>query len=374
MNMDRIYSKGPFKNRVNFSAQKPIRLTKQHLLKYLGKSKLEPEAIHDDDMVGVINGLYATDRGYGGIIPILVYRALKDNKRFGLELTGKQGKTMKESVGFAWTIAKNCVAESVVKRFYESDPGGLHIHTPDGATPKDGPSAGSAFTTAFISRITGLRIKREVAMTGEINIGGAVSAIGGLEHKLNGAKEAGVKFVFVCKKNIDDVKKIKKANPALFNLINPNNDEDVERVITTFCKKKNSNTGDFKVMIITTIYDIIPYVLIDPEYVEEHYGDEYDTYGVTCDLNKFMIEDPDELIDIDHDGRININVEEVVVHEEDVEDLDYIEDVQDETDTDSEDKEDEDDDLEESQASGETDDNYNSTDDNDTSNDTSEDE
>ena len=318
MNIDRIYSRGPFRRRTNFSAKKSIRLTKQHITKYLGKPKLEVEEIHDTDMVGVINGLYATDRGYGGIIPILIYRALKDNKRFSLELTGKQGKTMKESVGFAWTIAKNCVRDTVVKNFYRSEPGGLHIHTPDGATPKDGPSAGSAFTTAFISRITGYKIKREVAMTGEINIGGTVSAIGGLEHKLNGAKEAGVKFVFVCKKNLDDIKKIKKSNPGLFNLINPNDDPDVTKVIDTLCKKKNSNTGDFKLMVIETIFDIIPYALVDPAYVAENYNDNYNTYGVTCDISNFMVKDPEECLAHAEEGQIlnedeDDNAEEVVV-------------------------------------------------------------
>jgi len=314
MNIDRIYGRGPFKRRTKFSAEKSIRLTKQYIIKYLGKPKMEVEVIHNTDMVGVINGLYATDRGYGGIIPILIYKALKDSKNFNLELTGKQGKTMKESVGFAWTIAKNCMKEDIIKHFYDSEPGGLHIHTPDGATPKDGPSAGSAFTTAFISRITGYKIKRNIAMTGEINIGGTVSAIGGLEHKLNGAKEAGVKFVFVCKKNLEDVKKIKKSNHALFNLINPNNDPDVHKVLNSLCKKKNSNVGDFKVMIIETIYDIIPYTLIDPEYVEEHYEGIYDTYGITCDISKFMIDAQNEFLE----ERVHEIADDIIIYNEDI--------------------------------------------------------
>ena len=291
VNMDRIYGRGPFTRRNEFSADKPIKLTKQNVVKYLGKPKIEVEKIHEEDTIGVINGLYATDRGYGGIIPILVYKSLEKSKRFTLELTGKQGGVMKESVKFAWTIAKNCVLPKVISRFYKSMNGGLHIHTPDGATPKDGPSAGSAFTTAFISRITGLPIKRHIAMTGEINVGGTVSAIGGLEHKLNGAKEAGVLMVFVCKKNIEDVKKIKKSNAGLFNLINPNEDEDVQEILESLCKKKNSNVGDFKVMIIETISDIIPYALIDYQYVQDTYGDEYDIYDKTCDISKFMVED-----------------------------------------------------------------------------------
>jgi hypothetical protein len=100
-----------------------------------------------------------------------------------------------------------------------------------------------------------------------------------------------VKLVFVCKKNLDDVKHIKKSNPALFNLINPNADADVDKVLILLCKKKNSNIGDFKVMIVETIFDIIPYALIDPDYVRTHYGNgvsAYDLYSVTCDISKFM--------------------------------------------------------------------------------------
>lgn len=238
LNIDRIYTRGPFKNRNKFSSDDPISISKQHIIKYLGKSKIIIEKIHTTNQIGVVNGLYATTIGSGGIIPILVYPAKSGQNRFTLEMTGKQGKVMRESINFAWIIAKNCVKSEIVEKFYKSNHGGIHVHTPDGATPKDGPSAGSAFSTAFISRLTGLCVKKEIAMTGEIGISGDVTAIGGLEHKLTGAKIAGVKFVFVCRKNIDDIKKIKEINPGLFNLINPNNDKDVQTIINNLCKKK----------------------------------------------------------------------------------------------------------------------------------------
>ena len=91
----------------------------------------------------------------------------------------------------------------------------MHIHTPDGATPKDGPSAGSAFTTAFISRILGKKIRNDIAMTGEIDMNGRITEIGGLHYKLNGAKKAGIKLVFVPKENEKDLIKIKKSDEKL---------------------------------------------------------------------------------------------------------------------------------------------------------------
>ena len=290
LNVDRIYGRGPFKNRVNFSPDKPIRINKKHVQKYLGKPNITIEKIHTSDQIGVINGMYATTVGSGGVLPILIYPARNGYSKPTLELTGKQGKVMRESVNFAWTIAKNCSKPEVVDNYYKHNKGGIHVHTPDGAVPKDGPSAGSAFTTAFISRLTGFPIKKEIAMTGEINVGGNVSAIGGLEYKLSGAKVAGVKLVFVCEENLDDLKKIKETNANLFNLLNVYNNPKVQKVLDDVCKKKNSNSGDFKVIVVNTIYDIIPYVLIDKSYIEKTYKNKKHTiYDKTCDWSTFMI-------------------------------------------------------------------------------------
>ena len=95
-------------------------------------------------------------------------------------------------------------------------PHGFHIHAPDGGTPKDGPSAGCAFTTAFVSILLGKKINRNVAMTGEIELTGKVSKIGGLDAKLTGAKKAGVKSVYICDENREDYENIKKKSPQLF--------------------------------------------------------------------------------------------------------------------------------------------------------------
>lgn len=312
MNVDRIYARGPFKTRETFNKEKPIRITKKQVLKYLGKPHINNEKVHATDQIGVINGLYATTVGSGGILPILVYPAKNGHNKPTLELTGKQGKVMRESVSFAWTIAKNCTKLDIVDKFYKNNRGGIHVHAPDGAVSKDGPSAGAAFTTAFISRLTGYAIKRESAMTGEISIGGNVTAIGGLEHKLSGAKIAGVKLVFVCEQNLDDLKKIKESNAGLFNLTNPYKNAKVQKVIDEVCKKKNSNTGDFRIIVVNTIFDIIPYTLIDPVYVKKHYANgKYKIYDKTCNWKDFMFK---------NDGGFDNNIEqidEVVVNNDD---------------------------------------------------------
>lgn len=291
LNVDRIFSKGPFKRRKKFDANNPITINKFHVLKYLGKPNINSEKIHSVNQIGVVNGLYATSNGLGGILPILCYPARSGNHEFSLEITGSQGKVMKESVSFAWTIAKNCVKTEIIDNFYRCNKGGIHIHTPEGAVSKDGPSAGAAFATAFISRLTGFPVKRNIAMTGEISIAGDVTAIGGLEHKLIGAKIAGVKLVFVCEQNLDDLKEIKEANSGLFGIFNPYKKNLVQKLITELTKKSHSNKNDFKVIIINSIFEIIPYALVDIKYIEDNYENEqYTYYDKTCNYLDFMLE------------------------------------------------------------------------------------
>ena len=144
---------------------------------------------------------------------------------------------------------------------------GLHIHTPDGSTPKDGPSAGGAFTTAFISRILDKRIKNNIAMTGEIETNGSITAIGGLECKLMGAKKAGVRFVFIPKENEDDYNKIIKKN-------------------------KNLVDDIFRIKIVSHITELLEYVLIDDVIVNKlRSGKNKDrdiTYEKTFDMKEYI--------------------------------------------------------------------------------------
>jgi len=224
LNLDRIYKRNNFENRENFSKENPIVLDRDTINKYLNKPSLHIKSIHKTPDIGIINGLYATTSGSGGIIPILIYNNFVGSKdKFVLKITGSQGKVMKESVSFAFTTAMNLIKEPYRKKFIKEYSNGLHVHTPDGATPKDGPSAGSAFTTAFISRILGKKIRHDIAMTGEIEMNGNITEIGGLAYKLAGAKKAGIKTVFVPKENEKDYIKIKDSDEKLltdgFNVI-----------------------------------------------------------------------------------------------------------------------------------------------------------
>lgn len=175
--------------------------------------KINIRKILDKPMIGVVNGLYATSLGTGGITIIEVMKT-PSNNNLSLELTGSQGDVMKESMRCAKTVAWNLIPDDIKKRinFESKDIGsfGLHIHCPDNATPKDGPSAGAAITTAIISRLCNLEVINTIAMTGEIDLNGKIHKIGGLESKLNGAKRAGVKKVYIPKDNDDDLKLILK--------------------------------------------------------------------------------------------------------------------------------------------------------------------
>jgi endopeptidase La len=263
MNLDRIYNREPFGNDIEFNKNKPIVISRDLIDRYLKKPKISVKKIHSTDEIGMINGLYATTSGSGGIIPILVYKHRMGNNKFSLKLTGSQGKVMKESVLFAFTIAMNLIKDNYITQFLDSHSGGLHIHTPDGATPKDGPSAGSAFTTAFISRILGKRIKKNIAMTGEIEANGNVTAIGGLEYKLMGAKRAGVNLIFVPKENEDDFKKITDKNKTLID-------------------------DKFKIIIVNHITDILDYALIDDKIVSKLKKDNDNTYEKTFDWTQYI--------------------------------------------------------------------------------------
>ena len=214
LNIDHIYEKGLYVENPNPSVDNPLKINKKTIIDYLSKPRISIQEIHKKDLVGVINGMYATDGGSGGIIPIQIYPNPTGDK-FILKLTGYQKKVMRESVKTAFTAATQILKPELVQKFKEMHKGGIHIHTPNGGTPKDGPSAGCAFGTAFISRILGKKIRRTIAMTGEIDSTGKITKIGGLQYKLNGAKKAGVKFVMVSKENSEDVDNIKKDDPAL---------------------------------------------------------------------------------------------------------------------------------------------------------------
>jgi len=153
--------------------------------------------------------LWANSMGQGGIIPIEV-KFFPSTSFFDLKLTGLQGDVMKESMTVAKTLATSLVEKGnlkqVIKNCEESKLQGIHIHCPEGSVPKDGPSAGTAITSAIYSLLSGRKIKNTVAITGEINLQGCVTAIGGLDLKILGGLKGGVREFIYPKENAKDYK------------------------------------------------------------------------------------------------------------------------------------------------------------------------
>ena len=171
--------------------------------KYLKEQReINAMKIHGKSIVGVINGLWANSAGKGGVLPIEA-SFFPSGSFLDLKLTGMQGDVMKESMtvakSLAWSLfARDCEEAAKLQHKLEKNKNqGLHIHVPEGATPKDGPSAGTAITMVMYSLFSDKKIKNNVAITGEICLQGRVTAIGGLDLKILGGIKAGVKtFIY----------------------------------------------------------------------------------------------------------------------------------------------------------------------------------
>ncbi len=198
--------------------QWPFKVEIEHIKSLLKhKMVIEHDKIHPDDKPGVVNGLWANSLGNGGILSIETM-LVPASSTLAIKATGHLEKVIKESTEVACSLAWSYLPEDVKVKFLadsKDKPMGIHIHCPDGATPKDGPSAGAALTLALYSLLTNKKIKHDIAMTGEINLEGKVTAIGGLEEKLEGAKRAGVKLVLFPKENVKHLDKIKERNKTL---------------------------------------------------------------------------------------------------------------------------------------------------------------
>jgi ATP-dependent Lon protease len=175
------------------------------------KHEIKHKKIHNESRIGVINGLWANALGRGGVIPIQV--GWRPSQQFlSLHLTGMQGDVMKESMNVALTLAWELTTNEQKIRIREQHSldkhiNGIHIHCPEGATPKDGPSAGTAITTAIYSMLNEKKIKYNIAITGEICLNGNVTEIGGLDLKILGAIKAGVKEILFPTENARDYNK-----------------------------------------------------------------------------------------------------------------------------------------------------------------------
>ena len=183
--------------------EKKIRITGSNLGKYLGKRKYTLDKINEKDEIGIVRGLAWTSVG-GDTLQIEVNMM---PGKGNVELTGQMGDVMKESAHAAVSFVRSVSEEYGVAAdtFEKQD---FHLHIPEGAVPKDGPSAGITMATALLSAVTKTPVRADVAMTGEITLRGRVLPIGGLKEKILAAKTAGVKTVLVPRENEKDVEEI----------------------------------------------------------------------------------------------------------------------------------------------------------------------
>ncbi len=184
---------------------KTLHIKKDNLAKYLGPQKFHYGIAHDEDMIGVATGLAYTE--YGG--DLLNIETLKFEGNGKIQITGKLGEVMKESahtaLSYIRSIAKDLEIDS--KKFHNYD---FHIHVPEGATPKDGPSAGIAISVSLASVLSSMPIRRDIAMTGEVTLSGKVLEIGGLKEKLLAALRGNMKTVLIPHQNLKDLEEMPK--------------------------------------------------------------------------------------------------------------------------------------------------------------------
>jgi ATP-dependent Lon protease len=181
--------------------RKKISVTPRNLQKYAGVPKYRYGEIEEMDRVGLVNGLAYTDFG-GDLLSIeAVTMPGKDGK---VTTTGNLRDVMKESITVAEMLTKSRAAQFGID-FDWLKKTSIHVHVPEGATPKDGPSAGAAMTAAIISALTGIEVRKDIAMTGEVNLRGYVTAIGGLKEKLLAALRGGIKTVLIPSENEKDL-------------------------------------------------------------------------------------------------------------------------------------------------------------------------
>jgi ATP-dependent Lon protease len=185
------------------TGRKTVRITEKNLKNYLGKEIYSFQKANETDEVGIVRGLAWTSVG-GDTLQIEVNIMPGEGE---ILLTGQLGDVMKESARTGISYIRSIGKEHNIpeKFFKEHD---VHMHIPEGAVPKDGPSAGITMATAMFSAITGRKVRADVAMTGEITLRGRVLPIGGLKEKLLAAKNAGIKTVIVPKENEADVAEI----------------------------------------------------------------------------------------------------------------------------------------------------------------------
>lgn len=212
--------------------KKKIKITESNLEKYLGKEKYSFDKANESDEVGIVRGLAWTSVG-GDTLQIEVNVMPGKGE---IKLTGQLGDVMKESAQTGLSYIRSVSQKyGIAKEFFKEND--IHIHIPEGAVPKDGPSAGITMATAMLSAATEKKVRADVAMTGEITLRGRVLPIGGLKEKLLAAKNAGIKTVCVPKKNEKDVEEISSEITKGLEIVYVENMDEVLEQAFVSCEK-----------------------------------------------------------------------------------------------------------------------------------------
>ena len=205
-----------------------IEVSKENITNYLGVPKFKYGEIDQDDRVGVVTGLAWTEVG-GELLSI---ETLVMPGKGKLELTGKLGDVMKESMRAAKSFVRSkCLDFGIIPPTFDKKD--IHIHVPEGATPKDGPSAGIGMVTSIVSALTGVAVKKDVAMTGEVTLSGRVLPIGGLKEKLLAALRGGIKTALIPDENEKDLKEIPQNVKDGLKIITVKHVEEVLKIALT---------------------------------------------------------------------------------------------------------------------------------------------
>ncbi|KAI4453240.1 atp dependent lon protease family member [Holotrichia oblita] len=213
------------------AGEKKVTVTDSNITEFLGIKKYTPELLEKQDEVGIVNGLAWTSVG-GVLMPLEVIVMEGTGK---IEITGSLGDVMTESSRIAVSLVRMLAARyGIDPDFYKNKD--LHIHAPEGAVPKNGPSAGVTMTSALISALSGIAVRRDVAMTGEITLHGKVLPIGGLKEKTMAAYKAGVKTVVIPKENEPDIEELDDVVKSGLRFVIA---EDIKTVLETALVKTN---------------------------------------------------------------------------------------------------------------------------------------
>jgi len=246
-------------NQINY----PLHINEENIHAILSSlHKISTKKIYDSPRVGYCNGLFATTAGLGGLTIIQVMKTNSD-KKFSIEkLTGSQGDVMKESMSCAMTLAWNIIPDNIKAEINESKEGyGLHIHCPDTATSKDGPSAGLCITMGIISRLTNIAVRNDIALTGETDLIGNALPIGGLYSKLLGALNADIKRVLIPYENKTDMDLIIKKEIEEDHMTGMSDSE------FDYNYTKIQFRDCMEVILVHTIFEVLEYGLVDNDIV-----------------------------------------------------------------------------------------------------------